>query len=268
MRNLKYLLVALALTCVSSSAIASLQVFPTRLVLSQQQRITQISLRHLGQKAETYKISAVFFRMSPDGSLKQVSTPEAKERALSSMIRFSPREVQLNPNQEQTVRVMFVNNQPLDDGEYRAHLHFEPSSEPDPVADKATGRQVAMQLTAKIAIAVPVFYRQGKTELKVELSKLKYFQTPDQKNAVSFDLSYQGNRFLYGDFHTYFVKPDGTKTEIGLINGFSSYIEKRPATLMLDSEKSKNLSGGKIRVELVEQASDGGNLLASAEQTI
>ena len=109
----------------STAVRADLQVFPTRLVMSDQKRVVNLSLRHLGDKPGTYRVSAIFFRMKENGSMDPVNDPTEAERSLVKHLKFSPRQITISPNSEQVIRVMFSGPGKLVEGDHRAHLHIE-----------------------------------------------------------------------------------------------------------------------------------------------
>jgi len=248
------------------SAQAALQVFPTRLFLSPKKRVTQLSLRHIGPKTETYRITTVFYRMTPDGKMEKIETPSDEERPLLKFVRFSPREVKLPPNIEQTVKVMALPNEALTDGEYRAHILFEPVGEDNSENEKADSKDVAMKLSARIAVAVPVFYRQGTPEFQVSANELKLEASADGKQSFQARLNSSGKRFLYGDVKVFFSpNKGGEPIQVGTVLGVSSYVPSRVIQYSLTVPDGVQLKNGKLRLEVSETPEEGGKLLATTE---
>ncbi|HLD99228.1 MAG TPA: hypothetical protein VJB59_03150 [Bdellovibrionota bacterium] len=268
--NRSFLWTALAVTLgsvlVTSPAFANLQVFPTRVILNDQKKAAHLSLRHMGDTPEKYRIMAVFYRMTPDGGMQLVKDASEPESAVK-LLRFSPREVMLAPRMEQVLRVMFHSPKPVEEGEYRAHLLFEPTSEA-PAADTNAGGKVKTQLTAKLAIAVPIIYRKGKPKISVSLSDLKLTRVGDNKPAFSITVNQEGRRFLFGDLQAHFTPEGGTSQLVGLVNGFSSYIPKRSATYALAVPEGLSLQRGTLRVDCKEAPDEGGQILATTEVRI
>ncbi|MEK6706936.1 MAG: hypothetical protein AABZ06_14225 [Bdellovibrionota bacterium] len=254
---------------------ANLQVFPTRLVLTDHKKTGHLSLKHVGDKQERYKITAVFYRMNSDGGMQLVEhaaygVPESAVR----LLRFSPREVTLNPNVEQILRVMFFSRDKIEDGEYRAHLHFEPVVEPVGSENQSAAKNpkdggLTMQLQAKIAVAVPVIYRRGNPKALVRLSDPKLVKFEDGKSGFSVSIHREGKAFLFGDFNVFFrPSSGGEQTLVGLINGVSSYIDLRVAKYPLSPPDGFKMDSGKLVIEYREPVSDGGKVEASAELAI
>lgn len=251
----------------SNSAWAMLQVFPTRLFLLNQKRLGQLTLRHSGKSPETYKISAVFYRMDPGGQLTQVPDPKVEEHALLKQLRFSPREVTLSPGVEQVVRVMVVPNELVDGKEYRAHVQFEPQGTAESDAD-APADKVAMKLSARLAVAVPVFYRLGNPDIKVTLSDLKMVQLEEQKPGFAATIQNDGSRFVYGEIKLWFTPVKGKTVQVGSISGVSSYVSKRQVRYPIASPDAIAGKKGVLKLDFHSTQEEGGALLASTEVEI
>lgn len=251
-------------TLLSIKASADLQVFPTRILLTEKNKTAQVSLRHRGSKPMKYRITTVFYKMSYDGSMTPVTPDPATDQSAIPHIQFSPRVVTLDPNLEQVVRVLFKPKKNLEAGEYRAHLFFEDMDE-IVASDKPSDSKTAqMTLKARLAIAVPVIVQKGNPKGSVELKDLKIIQLPDGKKAFSVEMIKAGPKNAFGDFRAYFTDQKGLKTDIGSVNGVSSYIEKRRAIFPLDIPKGFEIKNGRFTIDYFESASNGGALQASA----
>lgn len=250
---------------------ASLQVFPTRIMMTDLKRMGQISIRHIGDKPEEYKISAVFYRMNEEGRMEIIKTPEPTEHSAVNMLRFTPRKITLPPNVEQIIRIIALKPANLEAGEYRAHLHLEPlgqESNDSPPSRKADPNAVNMQLSAKMAIAVPIIVRHGKTEVNVKLARLRYLLDQKKTPAFTAELEKTGNGFVFGDIFTFILHKDGTTEQLGLIKGVSSYIPRRALFFPIGNADPSKLRGNRLKVEFREPVEDGGKVLDSAEITV
>jgi len=265
----------------SIQALGALQVFPTRIELSDKKRVAHISLRIDGEKPTQYRLSAIFYRMRPDGSVDIVNDAKDDERSAVKLLRFSPHQATLTPGVEQVVRVRLTGPRNLPEGEYRAHLHVEPMGE----ADESSGgvkkpEKINMRLEARIAVAIPVIYRHGKTQFTATLSNLNLTQTPDKKPAFSVDLASEGNAFAYGDMQVFFVPKGSEPQSVGIFRGVASFLPKRsvsfPLTVSADSALNREiasapsvskLSSGKLRLEFRKPQENGkdGALIAALE---
>jgi hypothetical protein len=266
------LLLVLSLLCgaLPSSLHASLQVFPTRIVLTDQKRVASVSLRHLGDKEAAYRVSAVFYRMSPTGSMEIAADPTAEERSAVPLLRFSPRTTTIPPRREQVVQVMYIGPKNLPEGDYRAHLHFEPDfEEPEEVASAGgPAKGITLALKTRIAVAIPVIFRHGNPTSQVSLSDLQMRKTPSGLE-VALKMLTRGNAFPFGDFEAFFTPKGGAPAPVGLIRGVASYLSERAVTAEITPGDVK-LANGTLKVEFREPEVSGtkGKVLATAETAI
>ena len=246
----KLVLLSLA---IGASAHASLQVFPTRVELSDAKRVANISLRHLGAKASAYRVTAVFYRMKEDGSLELADNATAEEHSLTKFLRFSPRQATIPPNLEQVVRVMFSGGA-LEEGDYRAHLHFEPADEDDAPPVESKPGKISLNLRSRVAVSIPVIFRKGNPTYTVALSDLSLTNN-DGKQGYLLTMTSTGKAFPYGDFEAFFTPKGSTKAEaVGTVKGVASYLPKRTVAYTLSSK----ISGpGTLRIEFHEPDTNG-----------
>lgn len=88
----------------AGAGVGDLLVAPTRIVLNGG-RSAEIILNNIGEEPATYRISAEFRRMKPDGTLEEVSQANTAEEAARDMVIFAPRRVTLAPREPQSVRI-------------------------------------------------------------------------------------------------------------------------------------------------------------------
>ncbi len=230
----------------TATAWGNIQVYPTRLSLNDSARAGMLSVRNRGEKPETFRIVPTFFRMKPDGTLEAVTDPSPTERPFMEYVRFSPRNFTLAPQAEQVVRVLYSGSGDLAEGEYRCHLTIEPVAEEKKGAPSKGALKIVLE--AKLAVAIPIFFRRGKPTYDLAIDNLHLVSTPDGGTAAVAAMNWTGNAYPFGEFHAMFSKGDSDPTEIGLVRGIAAYISPRAVTVPLSMPKEK-LSGGKLRLE-------------------
>ena len=233
---------------------ASLQVFPLRVVLTEKDRTAQLNLRHTGDQPKSYRISTVFYRMDEKGAMKRIAEVKPDEKPALDFFRFSPRQVKLTPQIEQTVRLVLRKPSGLAEGDYRAHIYFEEAD--DVVTDVATteNNKATFVLKARVAVAVPVIVRVGQPKTNVTLGPPKLSVNEEGKQVLVFDLVQEGNAFAYGDFVAKVPSKDGVpERSIGLMLGVSSYLPKREVRFPL----KESFDGGALRLDFLESKSEG-----------
>jgi P pilus assembly chaperone PapD len=248
---------------------ADLMLYPTRLVFEHNQRAAQIELINNGSEPATYRLSLVNRRMSESGEFKPADSAAPGELFSDSMLRFSPRQVTLQPGTSQTVRVMLRKPAELADGEYRSHLQF------DKLADTQGSTSVESQagpdagigvvLTALVGASVPVIVRHGATSATVALSQLE-LQGPPTAPVLAMQFARSGNASVYGDLNVTFTPHGGAAQQVGKMAGIAVYAPNpsRLAKLPLQPPAALALAHGTLSVTYRERPDAGGAVLAQA----
>src|SRR5262249_50468906 len=101
---------------------ASFLVAPTRVVLEGSRRTAELNIVNTGTRTATFRVSLVHMRMLENGDIAEVADVLPGESVADSLIRYSPRQVTLEPTRAQTVRIQVIKRADLPAGEYRSHL--------------------------------------------------------------------------------------------------------------------------------------------------
>ena len=186
------------LACVRhAGAGADLMLHPTRLVFDKNQRAAQIELINNGSQPATYRISLVNRRMTEGGRFEAADSATPDERFADAMLRFSPRQVTLQPGTAQTVRVMLRKPAELADGEYRSHLQFDklPDAEGSASIENqgAAAKGIGVVLNALVGASVPVIVRHGATGASVSLTSLALQRDGAQHRCLALQFEREGN---------------------------------------------------------------------------
>ena len=154
-----------------------LLVAPTRVVFEGRQRTAEITLVNTAATAATYRITLVHLRMDEMGGTQEIEAGDTGPGELfaDDLIRYSPRQVTLEPRMAQTVRLQLRLPADLAAGEYRSHLLFRavPAVEPAATAPREPATGLSIQLTPVYGVAIPLIVRHGETSAKAALSGLE-----------------------------------------------------------------------------------------------
>lgn len=273
MRTLRHsarILLAWLLLTVVTPAYADLMLYPTRLVFEKNQRASQIELINNGDKPATYRISLVNRRMTEDGRFEPADSPGPGEHFADDMLRFSPRQVTLQPGTAQTVRVMLRKPAELAEGEYRSHLQFDklPDAEGNASIEHqgAGGKGIGVVLNALVGASVPVIVRHGTTSASVSLSHLGLQKDEAKHELLTLQFEREGNSSVYGDLSVMFTPHGGKSHMLAQVGGIAVYTPNRirQATLPLEVPAGVTLAGGTLMVSYNERPEAGGKQLAQA----
>lgn len=267
----RFTLCALLLVLPASHALAQLMLYPTRVVFEGNQRSAQLELINNGTESATYRISLVNRRMSETGEFTDIAEPWPGEQFADTLLRYSPRQVTLEPGAGQAVRIMVRKPANLATGEYRSHLLF--AQQPDTSGRRsiesgsAADGEIGIQLTALVGASVPVIVRHGATDANVALTQLELQRSSSGAPLLALQMQRSGTQSVYGDLTVSFTPQSGAEQVIGRANGVAVYTPNplRRARIALQPPGGLSLNNGTLRVTYREQAEDGGELLAEAE---
>ena len=246
------------------AGIGDLLVAPTRVVLNGS-RGTEVILNNIGDDVATYRVSAELRRMTPEGKLEDVTTPNAREKAAQEMVLFAPRKVTLPPNQPQAIRLSARAPEGLPDGEYRVHMLFRAIPTPQPAAAPKKVEGVAFQLRPIYGVTIPVIVRLGNLEAKAALSNIRKV-TDNGKPAIALDITRSGDRSTFGEIR---VLKAGIADPIAIVAGIAVYTEigQRSVTIPIDPAKLASATG-QVTVQYVEPTDTGPVTLAETSAVL
>lgn len=267
--NLILRLAAAALLALPLPAMAELMLNPTRVVLANNQRATQVELINHSSEPATYRISVVNRRMTETGEFSSIDTPGPDELFAGPMLTWSPRQITLAPGTAQVVRLMVRKPDGLAPGEYRSHLHFEKLPEPADLASSVnTGpddKRIGVVLKTLIGASIPVIVRHATAPPQVELTRLS-LQASDSAPQLAFQIQRSGNQSVYGDLAATLVTPDGKEQVLARAAGVAVYTPNalRRAVLVLQLPPRVTLARGRLRLSYHERPEAGGKLIAES----
>ena len=250
-------------TSFNALALGQLMVSPTRIVFEGNERTKQISVINNGSETGRFRISFVRRNMSAEGKIIEVNENEPGMYS-DGMVRFSPRQVTLEPGQSQTVRLLLRKKSGTADGEYRSHMLFQslPDAATSDVNELASDQtdKLTITLIPVVGITIPVIVRQGKLNSKISLSdfEIKQANTVKAQSVLSLKINREGNQSAYGDFRVYFTPKGGTPVTIGRINGVAVYTStaSRSLDIKLQLPDNLSLSNGELHVTYLEPGKD------------
>jgi hypothetical protein len=230
-------------------------------VFDGRKRAAEVSLSNAGRAPATYRISLVRMDMDESGKLQDRPLDPGSQN-LQSLFRFSPREVTLEPQETQTVRIQVRKPADLPAGEYRLHMLFRAVPPPPDIApaSKEALKEFSVKLTAIYGIAIPLILRQGETSAKASIAEPVLDRAA---HTLRFRLDRSGNQSLFGDIQASLVPAKGSSKTLAEAMGLAVYlpITSRHMALALPPDKPLP-SGSRIRITFALPPQDGGTLLA------
>jgi hypothetical protein len=252
-------------------ALAGLMLYPTRVVLESKDRSAQVELINNGDQPETYRINIVNRRMTETGEIVAADEKQAGELFADELLRYSPRQVTLQPGKSQTVRIMARKPAGLAAGEYRSHLQFDRVADAEGAANienlsKPEEGEISIVLQALVGASIPLIVRHGDTAVTTTLSDLALEPGKDNTQLLSFNIRRDGNRSVYGDLVATFTPAGGRPLEVAKVTGVAVYVpnEVRKSKLPINAPEGMFLRQGTLLLRYLDRPEAGGKMIAEA----
>lgn len=268
MSRFPFIAALIAALAVPFPAAAELLVAPTRVVLTPETRSSELVLVNKGTETAAFRIAIENRRMREDGSLEDAPTPLPGELFADDKLRYSPRQLVLEPGARQVVRIMANAPAGLAPGEYRSHLRLMSAPVSAGAAQvagaPAADNSLSIELVAIRSITIPVILRVGSLEASVTMDAAAMAREAPEQLVVR--LTRAGDRSTYGDIS---FTPEGAKTPAWLVRGVAIYTPNtsRDVIVPLPPEVRSALAGKRVRIDYTStDAADpagAGKLLAS-----
>ncbi|MEH6711192.1 MAG: fimbria/pilus periplasmic chaperone [Paraglaciecola polaris] len=218
------------LMLIQFNAGAELMISPTRVVFSERDRAQEIVLINSGSKLTTYRIEWQEKKALPGGGYASLTDQEMlTHQASSKMLRFSPKQVRLNPGERQIIKLALRKPKGLQDGEYRSHLLFRALPAPRDAKSEAEG--MSMTLNLHMSYSLPVIVRQGKPDTSVSFEEYRFnYDETNELGQLSVTLSRVGKYSSFGNILAYWEPiAGGDRAMIARVNAYSVYPELQQA---------------------------------------
>lgn len=161
----------MAMLILAMPARAEVLVSPLRVYLDDDKRSATVILRNPSQGPRTYRLEWLEQSMSEDGVYSEYKEGETlKHSPASPYLRLSPRQITVQPNSNQSVRVEYRPGKDMAAGEYRSHLIFrvvEELSEPystQKIAGGEDDKGMTLMVSMQLSVAIPVVVRHQVAE--------------------------------------------------------------------------------------------------------
>lgn len=238
------------LSITSHSVFANLLINPTRVDFLNDTRSTDVTLINTSQTTNTYRIEWAEKKVTENGQYQDVTSVQAESLHIASkMLRFSPRQVTLKPNERQTVKLVIRRPQGLADGEYRSHLLFRALA---PADDKnqpnIKGSSVAFNIV--LSFAIPVVITQGAMKYDLTMNDAVISYNPQQKDgSVNVTISRSGTNSVMSNINAFWTPVGGKEALIAKTGDYNFWPEAKKVNVPLSwvgTEFAK--SDGKLRI--------------------
>lgn len=204
-----------------------------------------------GEKTKSYRLEWVQLKANEQGGYDELTEQQAANfPTASDMLRFSPKQVTLEPGGRQIVKIGARRPRDLASGEYRSHLRFTllPDEQPS-----SSDNEPGLRLNLLLNYTIPVILRQGPLDYAVTIDSLQVDRVMVKDEArfnLLIDLSRSGQNSTYGSVNVFWTPLGGggeiKVAELNSLNFFPdvSQINRR----LVWQPKDVTPTAGKYRV--------------------
>jgi len=233
------------------SPFGGLSIKPSRIELQAGSKGENISLYNSGKSPITYRIELKELGLSEAGNFRKLNPGELAPWSAAKYIRYSPRQVTLQPGQRQRVRIIPRAPRDTPTGEYRSHLSFYSIPNADEVDTESTiqqstsNRQASAKVSVQYRINIPVLLRVGKLTGGTRISRAQItLEENGQQNVVA-TIESIGTKSDYVGMNVLDVQGE----RIGFVRGISVYPPSKHRTVKIPISDTSRPS----KVQLVMQ---------------
>lgn len=222
-------------------AVAGLLISPLRIAFEDRERADTLILINSGSETRTYRLEWQQKISKATGGYEILTDSEAEKfNTASQMIRFSPKQVTLKPNERQTIRLSVRRPKGLADGEYRSHLLFKQL----PIKSKDySGRGQGIQLNMLMSYSLPIIVRQGKRQVDVEITGVDLAAKSDAMH-VELDFERAGVSSSIGNISVlWLAQGSDEEVEVSRLNNVKFYHELSDNHVSLPWRGYNNMPG-------------------------
>lgn len=246
---------------------ADMLISPTRVLLDDNNRSTTLILRNPSDGPRSYRLRWEEKRADSKGGYVAIGNDEAWPSA-SGMIRHSPRQITVGPQENQTVRFNWRPPANLPAGEYRSHLLLEvipDISEPTATfAPKTSEDGIGIQVFMQMSFSIPVVVRHKIGVPQVALNQVKAVPTQQTKH-MGLELTFErsGEASSYGRVVVEMQRNQNSPVEqIGLQSELTIYHELDQRVVNIPLRDTRIPAGAWVRVAYEGQKEYQGILFA------
>lgn len=263
MKTLSMILIFWVCTSLFSHAVADLLVSPTRVSFEERDRTEQVTLINSGTVKRTYRLE--WKEQTADEFGKYSIVTDTSFRSASSFIRFSPRQVTLNPGERQVIKLMKRKTGDIPNGEYRSHLKFVILPQQSDLENQDEANGVSMKLHLFLSYSIPVIIKKGEARVNPVIDKLSVSKGTNDRLELKVAMSKTTDYGAVGNVVAYFKDASNNLTKLALLNSVNFFHEQNTRTVNLVPINDLPQQAGSILIRYTGIQEFSGKTLAERE---
>jgi fimbrial chaperone protein len=263
MKTFTMLFIFWVCTSLFSQAFADLLVAPTRVSFEERDRTEQVVLINSGTVKRTYRLEWKEQTANEFGTYSPVT--DTNFHSASSFIRFSPRQVTLNPGDRQVIKLMKRKTGDMPDGEYRSHLKFVILPQQSELENQNDAEGVSMKLHLFLSYTIPVIIKKGEARVNPTIDELSVSKDTNDKLELKVAMSKTTDYGAVGNIVAYFKDSSNNLTKLALLNSVNFFHEQTTRTVKLVPLQDLPQQPGSILIRYTGIQEFSGKTLAERE---
>lgn len=248
----------IALVAPVASSYASLLISPLKVVIEGRERSATVTLVNNSNYTSTYRIEwHQFVQVEGKGGYISIDDPSVSDEVrnalhLKDFSVYSPRQITLQPREQQNVRIAIRRPAELDRAEYMSHIKFKviETDRSDVASDLEVLNNNAVRLGARVnaSFSIPVVYRVGDYDINVQINQPSFATNPTTgKLIVNVPVSRSGKHGVVGFIEVYYAPSDGQESLIGALSNANMFSEISNRTFDIPTQVN-GLNPGSLRL--------------------
>ena len=265
-----FTLLSLFLVCLPAAAHATLLITPLKVVMEGRDRTANIVVVNTGQYEATYRMEWEQLIQVQDKGGYILDTNEESTH-LKDFAVFTPRQITLQPQEKQTVRVAIRRPGELPVGEYKSHLKFrvvDDGKVGTPNLDNPNTNEVSVGARVLASYSLPIVYRVGEQDVQVSIMNPEFAINPASGNMlIKLPVQRSGVHGVLGLIEVYHRPNGGEETLVSTLGNSSlfSEITQRIFTIVTNLT---GLSPGTMRIVFKKDEKMKADQVVIAERSI
>lgn len=230
---------------------ANMLIMPTRVYFVDGERMKTLTVLNDGAEQAVFRIQMQYKRQLPEGGYESISAPLNPGYDPASWLVYSPRQVSLDGQAKQSIRLSLRRPAELPDGEYRVHMALDRTARESIERRQGDAGKLSPQMFLNVGFAVPVIIRKGANDAKAEIKNYSLLpadvQAGDTRPRLMVDITRSGKYSTVGEVAAYWTAAGSTEEVlVGQQKGIVIYPEvaSRSIRVFLNQQ----IHGGKLRV--------------------
>lgn len=256
-------ILSLCLGLAALPAVADMMLMPVRVTFKDGDRMKTLSVFNTAKTQGLYRIELINKKQVKEGGFVDLKPEEKPQYDMAEMLVYSPRQISLDAQGKQAIRLSLRRPAELPDGEYRTYARLTR------VAKDKTDRDAGIkpgtakaQVGINVGFAVPIVLRKGKYDTTAKLGNPQMMpvnpKSKDKRQRLKVTISRTGKFSAMGRLEVMWQPPGGgEEVKVGELNGVNIY----PELTLREAEipmQSAGVAGGKLKITYYGDDADKG----------